>query len=98
MSRWLSAAAGEALPDSQCGFRLMNLGVWASLPITSAHFEIESDVLLAFVRAGQKVEFVPIRTIYKQEQSKIHPVRDTIRWLAWLWKVRRKRSELPRPP
>ena len=38
MSRWLSAAAGQPLPDSQCGFRLMDLGVWASLPITSAHF------------------------------------------------------------
>ena len=90
MSRWLSAAAGQALPDSQCGFRLMDLRVWASLPITSAHFEIESDVLLAFVRAGQKVEFVPVRAIYKAEQSKIHPARDTMRWLRWLWNARRE--------
>src|ERR1041384_1096260 len=97
MSRWLSSAAGQPLPDSQCGFRLMDVRVWASLPITSAHFEIESEVLLAFVEAGQGIEFVPIRAIYKQEQSKIHPVRDTIRWLRWMSKVRRKMNGR-RPP
>ena len=83
MSRRLSAAAGRPLPDSQCGFRLMKLPAWASMEISSAHFEIESEVLMAFVRAGFGVEFVPVRAIYKNEQSKIHPVRDAVRWLRW---------------
>jgi glycosyltransferase involved in cell wall biosynthesis len=83
MSRRLSAAVGRPLPDSQCGFRLMKLPVWASMDISSSHFEIESEVLMAFVRAGLRVEFVPVRAIYKNEQSKIHPVRDTVRWLRW---------------
>jgi hypothetical protein len=30
------------------------------------------------------VEFVPIEVIYKSEQSKIHPWRDTLRWFGWL--------------
>ncbi len=89
MSRWISRVAGRDLPDSQCGFRLMDLKRWAGLPIATTHFEIESEVLLAFVLAGLRVEFVPIRAIYKQEQSKIHPLRDTIRWFSW-WARARK--------
>ena len=90
MSRRLSRAAGRRLPDSQCGFRLMNLAAWNGLAISTSHFEIESEVLLAFVRAKLEVGFVPIRAIYKGEQSKIHPVRDTARWLRWWWGQGRK--------
>ena len=88
MSKRISTAAGRPLPDTQCGFRLMTLEAWRSLRIQAAHFEIESEVLLAFIAAGYKVEFVPIRVIYKKEQSKIHPVRDTVRWFRW-WRRRR---------
>ena len=89
MSRRLSIAAGRSLPDSQCGFRLMNLEAWAALSLVSRHFEIESEMLLTFIRAGYAVEFVPIRAIYKDEQSKIHPVRDTVRWFRWWRKASR---------
>jgi len=82
--------AGQLLPDSQCGFRLMNLEAWSSLAINASRFEIESDVLLAFVAAGHKVEFVPIHVLYKSEQSKIHPLWDTVRWFKWWKQVRRK--------
>jgi hypothetical protein len=88
MSRQLSKLARQDLPDSQCGFRLMDLQVWASLKVLTQHFEIESEILLAFLNAGRKVEFVPIRAIYKTEQSKIHPVRDSVRWFRWLRKAR----------
>jgi glycosyltransferase involved in cell wall biosynthesis len=88
MSRRISSLAGMPLPDSQCGFRLMNLEAWAAQRISAAHFEIESDVLLAFARSGGPVAFVPIEVVYKGEQSKIHPVRDTLRWVGWWWRVR----------
>ena len=83
MSRRLSRVAGRSLPDSQCGFRLMDLSAWSSLCIRTSNFEIESEVLMAFLRGGYTVDFVPIQVIYKGEQSKIHPVRDAIRWLRW---------------
>ena len=86
MSERISGLAGMSLPDSQCGFRLMNLETWAKLPVNAAHFEIESDVLLAFAVHQCAIEFVPIEVIYKNEQSKIHPVRDTVRWLRWWWR------------
>jgi glycosyltransferase involved in cell wall biosynthesis len=83
MSRRLSAAARQFLPDSQCGFRLIDLEALAALPISAGHFEIESEVLLALAQARRKIEFVPIQVIYKNEQSKIHPLRDTLRWFRW---------------
>jgi len=90
MSRRLSKAAGRLLPDSQCGFRLMNLGALAKLTISSRHFEIESEVLMSFIATGQSVEFVPIRVIYHDERTKIRPLRDTLRWFWW-WGRRRIR-------
>jgi len=88
MSARISKLAGLSLPDSQCGFRLMNLEAWERLQVEASHFEIESEVLLAFARTGEVIEFAPIEVIYKSEQSKIHPVRDTLRWVKWWKRVR----------
>lgn len=88
MSAVLSALAGAALPDTQCGFRLVRLAVWETLPLQCAHFEVESEMLLACLADGRRVEFIPVRSRYQSEQSKIRPVRDTLRWLAWLWRAR----------
>src|ERR1043166_2654612 len=92
MSRRLERLAECALPDSQCGFRLMDLGAWSKLTLETRHFEIESELLLAFAEAGHRIEFVPIQVIYKNEASKIHPLRDSARWLRW-WIVRPRLSQ-----
>lgn len=97
MSWQLSRLAGQPLPDSQCGFRLMSLRHWASLAIAGSHFEVESEVLFQFARAGLKIEFVPIEVIYKQEQSKIHPWKDAVRWFKWRQHAKRLRSRTPQP-
>jgi glycosyltransferase involved in cell wall biosynthesis len=83
MSHRLSSAAGHEFPDSQCGFRLVNLQAWADVRLCTSHFEVESELLLAFAKAGFRVEFVTVQVIYKNEESKIHPFRDTIRWFRW---------------
>lgn len=88
MSRRLSRLAGRSLPDTQCGYRLVRLSAWRELGLRTTGFEIESEMLLSFIAGGWRVEFVPIRTIYKSEQSKIHPVRDTIRWFRWWRQVK----------
>jgi len=67
----------------------MDLSALANISIGTTHFEIESEVLLGFIRSGYRVEFIPIRVIYKAEQSKIQPGRDTFRWLQWWWKAKR---------
>jgi glycosyltransferase involved in cell wall biosynthesis len=89
MSARISRMAGQPFPDSQCGFRLMALDCLFQVPISARHYEVESDVLLAFARCGFKIEFVPVRVIYGKERSKITPVGDTIRWARWWWKWRK---------
>jgi glycosyltransferase involved in cell wall biosynthesis len=91
MSRRISRLAGRTLPDTQCGYRLIRLSAWQELELHTTGFEIESEMLLSFIAAGLRVEFVPVRTIYKTEQSKIHPVRDTIRWFRWWRQVKQSR-------
>ena len=95
MSRRLSRLAGQRLPDTQNGFRLMNLRFWEDRPGGAEHFEIESDVLIAYLLQGLRVEFVPVAVIYDSEQSKIHPWRDTLRWFRW-WREAARRFDLHR--
>lgn len=83
MSARLSARLGAALPDTQCGFRLVHLPSWATLRLNASHFEIESELISAFVKAGLTVRFVPIRVLYGDETSKIDPIVDTLRWFRW---------------
>ena len=91
MSRKLSRLAGRPLPDTQCGFRLIHLGTWAALPLKTERFEVESETLMAFLTAGRRVEFVPIRVIGSGRRSHIRPVADSFRWLKW----RRSLSRFP---
>lgn len=83
MSRRISHLAGTELPDSQCGFRLAHLETLLSLKIQANRFEVESAMLLGFLTAGLKVEFVPIQTIYRSRASHINPLTDSWRWLRW---------------
>ena len=91
MSNRLSKLAGMTLPDSQCGFRLVNLDAWARLPMKAERFESESELLLEFARAGLPVEFVPVQVIYHSNGSKINPLLDTFRWLRW-WTAQPRRK------
>lgn len=93
VNRWmtnrLSNLCGRPLADSQCGFRLVRLCQWAELPLRTSHFEVESELLVEFVRAGRVVEFVPVQALYRAGSSKIAPVVDTWRWFRW-WLGQRK--------
>ena len=88
MSRRISKMTGARLPDSQCGFRLAHLETLMALPFHANRFEIESAMLVAFLAAGEKVEFVPVQTIYENSASRINPLADSWRWLRW-WLAQR---------
>jgi glycosyltransferase involved in cell wall biosynthesis len=86
MSNKLSRFAGRPLPDTQSGFRLIHLKTWADLRLSAQHFEVESEMLMAFLAANHAVEFAPIRTIAAARKSRIHPLADTLRWWKW-WRT-----------
>lgn len=83
MSRQLSRRAGRDLPDTQCGFRLVHLKTWASLSLKTERFEVESEMLMAFLGAQHPVAFVPIQVIGQRRHSRIHPLADALRWWRW---------------
>lgn len=83
MSRRLSRLAGCPLPDSQCGFRLARLEVLLGLGLSTLHFEIESEMCVAFARRGHAIGFVDVTPAYGSERSKIRPLLDSLRWTAW---------------
>lgn len=89
MSRRLSRLAGRALPDTQCGYRLVRLSALLSAGLQTRHYEIESEMVLAFARAGRGIVFVPLIPRYGPERSKIRPVLDSLRWVGWYWAARR---------
>jgi glycosyltransferase involved in cell wall biosynthesis len=89
MSSQLSRRADRDLPDTQCGFRLIHLETWAGLSLSTEHFEIESETLMAFLAARHPVEFVPIRVIGRSRRSHIRPVADSLRWWKWWCELNR---------
>ena len=83
MSRKISQRSGRSLPDTQSGFRLIHLRTWAALELNTKHFEVESEMLMAFLAAGRRVEFVPVRVMGSRRTSHIHPIADSLRWWRW---------------
>jgi glycosyltransferase involved in cell wall biosynthesis len=84
MSWLLSRRMGQRVPDTQCGFRLYRADVLRLLVGGDERFAGESEVLLRLSAAGHRIASVPVRVIYRDEKSKISPIRDTIRFWRML--------------
>jgi len=80
MSRQISAACGQEIPDTQCGFRMLHRELIPELLGGTARFDYETEMLIVASRRGFRIASVPISTVYSDEVSSIHPVRDTIRF------------------
>ncbi len=80
MSKRISAACGQEIPDTQCGFRMVHRDLIPDLLGGAARFDYETEMLIIASRKGFRIESVPISTVYSDEVSSIHPVRDTLRF------------------
>ena len=90
MSFLLSAMCKQRIPDTQCGFRLIKRRVLEKIKFESTKYDLESEILIKASRMKFKIASVPIETIYRNELSRIHPVKDTIRFIVLLVKSRKK--------
>ncbi len=81
------------IPDSQCGFRLAKKTLLPVLMAPSNHFEFETESIILAARRGFRLGFVPVRTIYTDQNSKIRPLQDTIRYLRLINRYRRNDSK-----
>lgn len=81
MSRRISRVCKQDVPDTQCGFRMLTARVIPHVLDGAERFDYETEVLFIVSRNGGRIDSVPISTVYADEVSSIHPVRDTIRFL-----------------
>lgn len=81
MSHRISRLCGQEVPDSQCGYRMIHRDLVPHLLAGTSRFDYETEMLIVASRAGFRIVSVPISTIYSDEVSSIHPVRDTIGFL-----------------
>lgn len=84
MSGLLRTVSSSRVPDSQCGYRAMTKFCASRLKLKTAHYEIESEMILETARAGLRIASVPIRCLYAGQTSRIRPLRDTRRFVRFL--------------
>jgi glycosyltransferase involved in cell wall biosynthesis len=89
MSSQISRVCGQRIPDTQCGFRMVHRQMVPELLGGGHRFDYETEVLIIASRKGYRIESVPITTVYSDEVSKIHPLRDALRFSKLMWRYRK---------
>jgi glycosyltransferase involved in cell wall biosynthesis len=89
MSKRISRVCGQKIPDTQCGFRMLHRQLVPDVLGGADRFDYETEMLIFASRKGYRIESVPISTVYCDEVSSIHPIRDTIRFFKLMRRYRR---------
>jgi glycosyltransferase involved in cell wall biosynthesis len=92
MSRKISRACGQDIPDTQCGFRMVHRSIIPNLLGGTERFDYETEMLILASRAGCRIASVPVSTVYSDEVSSIHPVRDTLRFFKLMRRYRNTKA------
>jgi glycosyltransferase involved in cell wall biosynthesis len=80
MSNEISRVCGQRIPDTQCGYRMLHREIIPDMLRGGHRFDYETEALIIASRKGYRIESVPIATVYTDQVSKIHPVRDSLRF------------------
>ena len=89
MSERISSLCGQEIPDTQCGFRMVHRQLIPDLLGGAARFDYETEMLIVASRKGFRIDSVPISTVYSDEVSSIHPVRDTLRFFQLMQRYKK---------
>ncbi len=93
MSKRISRTCGQKIPDTQCGFRMLHRQLVPDVLGGANRFDYETEMLIFASRKGYRIESVPISTVYRDEVSSIHPIRDTIRFFKLMRRYRKGRGD-----
>ena len=77
----ISKLTGKKILDSQCGFRAIKRSVLQNITLTEDGFQMESEFILRANDLNYTMQFVNIPTIYNDQTSYIHHVRDTLKFI-----------------
>jgi len=89
MSNRISRVCGQQIPDTQCGFRMLHRDLIPSVLVGTNRFDYETEMLILASRKGFRIVSVSITTVYSDEVSSIHPVRDTLRFFKLMQRYRK---------
>ena len=93
----MSWAAGRDIPDNQSGYRLLSRRlIERVLDSREPGFEYEIEMITTCIRAGYRLDWVPIQTIYAGAPSHIRPWRHVTSFVRMVVATRRAvRTPLP---
>ena len=86
----MTLIAGQALPDTQSGFRVYPLAATLSLAATGSRYDFETEILLRAARRGIPLVGVPVRVFYPpidERVSHFDPWLDTLRIVGTVVRV-----------
>ena len=86
----MHVVAGQALPDTQSGFRVYPLPATLALGAVGARYDFETEVLLRAARHGLALVGVPVRVHYPpiaERVSHFEPWTDTLRIIGTVVRV-----------
>ncbi|MBA3960344.1 MAG: glycosyltransferase family 2 protein [Chthoniobacterales bacterium] len=90
MSHRISRLCGQEVPDTQCGYRMVHRSLASRLLEGTSRFDYETEMLIIASRCGFRIASVPVSTVYADEKSSIHPVRDTMRFFKLMRRYERQ--------
>lgn len=96
LGKWsFSWAVGQTIEDNQSGYRLLSRQMMeAVLESQETGFEFEVEMIVICIQGGYSLEWVPIRTIYRDEGSHIHPIRHTVDFTRMVLQTRKKMKNI----
>ena len=94
MSWLLSQMMHQKVPDTQNGYRMYRANVLPYLETRSTGFAAESEQLLHLADHDFKIGSVSVKTIYSDEESSIHPLRDTARFFKMILRYYQSQTKI----
>lgn len=82
----VSLIVKQMVKDSQSGFKAMKTEVIKNLDLISKRYDLESEILVKASKKGYKIGHAQIKTIYGDETSTIHPIKDTFRFIRLIFR------------
>lgn len=73
----LSRMTGLPVEDGQSGYRVISAAILRQVTLTSRRYAIENEILVKSCRKVQRLEIVPVKTIYGEGRRHYRPFRDT---------------------
>ena len=89
MSNEISRVCGQKIPDTQCGYRMLDRQLIPDMLGGGHRYDYETEALIIASRKGYRIDSVPITTVYTDQVSKIHLVRDSLRFFKLMRRYRK---------